>query len=70
MKFKEYQNLTEANVDVFDDVKKKATKEIFKVVDILIKAGQRFFKLSPTGQKNAKEFEVDNKTFNKEYMVI
>ena len=55
--------------DIFDDIKKKATKEVFKVIDIIVRGGQRIFRLAPVGQKDAKEFEVSNKIFNKEFVV-
>ena len=72
MGFKNYYHkslIKESAVEIFDDVKKKATKEIFKVVDIIVKGGQRIFRLAPVGQKGAKEFDVDNQTFNKEFIV-
>ena len=71
MGFKQYyikSLIKEANVDIFDDVIKKATKEIFKVVDIIVRGGQRIFRLAPVGKKNAKEFDIDNRTFNKEFV--
>lgn len=60
---KEDEILLEAKVDLFDDVINKLTKKIFKVVDMA--TGK--VRLSPTNEKNPKEFEVDRKIFNKDY---
>ena len=58
------------DVEEFDDVKQKASKKLFKVVEILMKGGARVFKLRPLeGKATASdEFDVDNKKFFKEYV--
>ena len=58
--------LNEATIEVFDDVKDKKTNKTFKVVEL--ETGT--VRLSPTGEKNPKEFNVDRKTFNKNYIVV
>jgi hypothetical protein len=58
------------DVEEFDDVKSKASKKLFKVVEILMKGGARVFKLRPLeGKATASdEFDVENKKFFKEYV--
>ena len=58
------------DVEEFDEVKQKASKKLFKVVEIIIKAGARGFRLRPLDGKSkaSDEFNVDNKKFFKEYV--
>ena len=57
-------------VEEFDEVKNKASKKLFKVVEILMKGSARVFRLRPLeGKATASdEFDVENKKFFKEYV--
>ena len=58
-------------IEEFEDVAHKATKKLFKVVEIETKGGTRVYTLRSLekGKNTAEnEFKVDNKTFTKEYV--
>lgn len=56
-------------VEEFDEVVKKVSKKLFRVVEIIVKDSTRVFMLRPLDgkAKASDEFSVDNQKFFKEY---
>lgn len=64
-------NVLNEQIEEFDEVTHKATKKLYKVVEIETKGGARVYTLRPLEKgKNTSEneFKVDTKTITKEYV--